>query len=85
VQAQFTDEGLQPPAEKTFVVLCGQKGMSEVRAQPPPIDFTVLLLVTTGSFQESLRAVCFEKTGCGGGHDRGGHLQGAVPHQLLNG
>lgn len=29
VQAQFTDEGLQPPAEKTFVVLCGQKGMSE--------------------------------------------------------
>jgi hypothetical protein len=37
VQAKFRDEGLQPPAEKTFVVLCGQKGMSEVRAHPQSV------------------------------------------------
>jgi NAD(P)H-flavin reductase len=29
VQAAFTAEALAPPAATTFVVLCGQKGMSE--------------------------------------------------------
>lgn len=86
VQAQFTDEGLQPPAEKTFVVLCGQKGMSEVR----PADRRSEPLVEGRLYKASCvlkldsKDVCCE-TGCGGGHDRGGHPQGAVPHQLLNG